>query len=681
LSRTLVALLLTAPAAAFAQQADEDVIVVTGTGLAQAPGDPAYGSVTIERERLTNEASGRIENVLADVAGFQQFRRSDSRSANPSAQGATLRGIGGNASSRALVLLDGIPQADPFFGYIPFSALDPGRLSAARVTRGGGAGAFGAGAVAGTVELFSAGPGDLPGLSASALYGSRDSTELSASASGRLGGGFASVSGRWDRGDGFYTTPARQRTPLDVPAAYDSWSAALRGVAPISGDFELQARGLVFEDHRTLRFADADSSSSGADASIRLVGRGSWGVEALAYVQMRNFTNKTVSAATGRVVLDQHNTPSTGLGGKIELRPPVGGGHVLRVGVDVRRSSGTLYENNYNASTGARTAMRTAGGKVTTAGAFIEDSWTAGSLTLTGGARIDRWAIADGFLREITVPSMAFAQNLRFADRDGWRGSGRAGAIVRASHGLDLRAAAYTGFRVPTLNELYRPFRVFPDATAANAALRLEKLNGAEAGFDLRPAEGVQLGVTAFWNELKDAVANVTVARGPGNFPQVGFVAAGGAFRQRHNVDAVRAYGLEVTGAVAAGDFDLSGSFALNDSRVRASGAAAALDGKRPAQSPRYAGSATLAWRPVQGARLSTTLRYVGAQFEDDLETQKLPEAITLDAVASVSIRKGIELVARAENIFDEEVVTRIAGGTLDLGTPRTLWLGLKFER
>src|SRR3546814_4039953 len=99
-----------------------------GEGLPLPPGTPAYGSVTIDRDRLTSDASGRLEDVLADVAGVQQFRRSDSRAANPTAQGVTLRALGGNATSRALVLLDGVPQADPFFGYIPFNALVPGRL-------------------------------------------------------------------------------------------------------------------------------------------------------------------------------------------------------------------------------------------------------------------------------------------------------------------------------------------------------------------------------------------------------------------------------------------------------------------------------------------------------------------------------------------------------------------------
>src|SRR5689334_14331919 len=93
-------------------------IVVTGRGLPDTPAAPAYDRQVLDREALARTASGRIEDALANVAGFQQFRRSDSRSSNPSAQGVTLRALGGNATSRALVTLDGVPLADPFFGYI-----------------------------------------------------------------------------------------------------------------------------------------------------------------------------------------------------------------------------------------------------------------------------------------------------------------------------------------------------------------------------------------------------------------------------------------------------------------------------------------------------------------------------------------------------------------------------------
>ncbi|HYZ49045.1 MAG TPA: TonB-dependent receptor plug domain-containing protein, partial [Sphingomonas sp.] len=94
---------------ALAQQGAD--IVVTGRGLAARPGDAAFDIVTIDHDRIEANASERLESVLADIAGLQQFRRSDSRSANPTSQGISLRGIGGNASSRALLVLDGVPQA------------------------------------------------------------------------------------------------------------------------------------------------------------------------------------------------------------------------------------------------------------------------------------------------------------------------------------------------------------------------------------------------------------------------------------------------------------------------------------------------------------------------------------------------------------------------------------------
>jgi len=660
----LIALLLPLPAYAQATASDEEPpIVVTGEGLKLPPGTPAYGSVVIDRERLTGDASGRLENVLSDVAGFQQFRRSDSRSANPSAQGATLRALGGNASSRALVVLDGVPQADPFFGYIPFNALVPDRLSLVRITRGGGAGAFGAGAVAGTIELASAARADLPLLTASGFYGSRDSTELSASVSPDIGGGFVTVSGRWDRGDGFYTTPERQRVAASVPARYDSWSTSVRAVAPLGDNLEIQARGLIFSDDRTLRFAGADSHSEGQDASVRLVSRGAWQVDALAYVQSRNFSNVVISATSFRKTLDQRNTPSTGLGGKLELRPPVGSDHVLRFGADARFADGEMFEDAYSGVTGRVTVRRNAGGEQSNIGAFIEDDWTLGRLVLTGGARADRWTITKGFFTERN-PAGVVTNDRSFADRDGWRGSFRAGALFHASDVIALRVAGYTGFRLPTLNELYRPFTVFPVSTRANAALGLETLKGVEAGVDLTPVDGVNLGATIFYNRLNGAIANVTI---------------GTNLRERRNVDAVIAKGVELTANARLGKFSLSAAYAYSHSTVRAPGAA--FDGFVPAQSPRHAANATLAWAPAAGWALSGTVRYVGKQFEDDLETDVLPDALTVDAVARVPIARGISVVGRAENIFDKDVITRNAGGSIDLGTPRTLWLGIKFER
>ena len=640
--------------------APADEIVVTGRGLSLAPGVPAYGSVLLGRERLLDV--GRLEIALLDVAGFQQFRRSDSRSANPSAQGATLRALGGNAASRALVVLDGVPVADPFFGYVPFTALAPDRLDAVRVTRGGGSGAFAAGAVAGTIELVSAERKNLSDVFVQGLGGSHGSTDVSAGVTADLGGGFVTVSGRWDRSDGFVTTPEDQRTAASVPAANDGWSLGARAVVP-AGAAELQARVLLFHDERTLRFRGADSTSQGQDASLRLISRGAWEVEALAYVQARNFSNVVVSARTFRPTVDQRNTPSIGLGGKIEVRPPMGDAVLVRLGTDFRLADGEMFETAFNADTGAVTARRRAGGSQLGAGVFAEGDWSLGDLILTIGARMDHWAQRDGRFESRTAAG-AVTVDTRFADRADWRPSGRAGAHWRVTPALSVRGAAYSNFRLPTLNELYRPFVVFPVATQANAGLAPERLQGVEAGVSFAPLSSVRMEATLFDNRLADAIANVTIA------PNL---------RQRRNVEAIAARGLEVSGAIGLGSFDLSGSWAWTRSRVRADGTA--LDGLRPAQTPAHAVAATVGWRPLADALLSATLRHVGGQYEDDLETDLLPAATTLDLIGRAALWRGVSVVGRAENLFDAAVVTRNAGGAIDLGTPRTVWIGLRVER
>ncbi|WP_333980852.1 TonB-dependent receptor [Sphingomonas aerolata] len=80
--------------------------------------------------------------------------------------------------------------------------------------------------------------------------------------------------------------------------------------------------------------------------------------------------------------------------------------------------------------------------------------------------------------------------DLRYADREGTETTGRAGIAYRPVDAVTLRVAGYRGWRLPTLNELYRPFRVGNDTTAANALLSPERLTGVEGGVTLAPAPG-----------------------------------------------------------------------------------------------------------------------------------------------------------------------------------------------
>jgi outer membrane receptor protein involved in Fe transport len=663
--------LVLAPTCALAQAKDEE-IVVTGRGLEAGLGEQAYDTKTIGRERLDGSASNRLEDILRDVAGFQNFRRSDARSANPTSQGISLRELGGNASSRALLVLDGVPQSDPFGGWVFWPAYDPRRLGQVRVVRGGGSGIYGPGALAGTIELESASPAELNGGIAELAYGSRDSVDAFAGFGMKLDPAYVSLSGAYARGDGFIPVIASQRGPVDRPSPYVQGSVAARALAPISGNVELQASGLWFTDHRQRGTAFSAIATDGFDASLRLVGRGSWRWSALAYYQDRSFYNSfaTVNAARTTVSrsAEQYDVPSHGMGARIELRPPLREGLELRLGADWRRTEGETRELFSFLNNVGRNG-RLAGGENQTAGAFMEGSWDQHGLVLTAAGRLDRWWMQDGFLNEKVLASGFVLNNIRYPDRSGWRPTGRAGLAYHPSNSLTLRSAAYLGWRLPTLNELYRPFRVGADLTNANAALKPERLKGVEAGLDFQPISAVRLGATVFANRLEDAIANVTIIAGP---PKTS---------QRQNVDAIAARGIELEGEVTLGPVRLAASYTHVDTKVHAGGIAAPLDGRRPAQTPRDSFSATASWQAPAGIRASLTGRYVGAQFEDDLGTQKLADALTFDATLAVPVAKRISLEARAENLTDKQVIAGISGaGIIERATPRTIWIGLRLH-
>ncbi|HJS12713.1 MAG TPA: TonB-dependent receptor, partial [Sphingopyxis sp.] len=646
-----------------ARVVSREEIVVSGSGMLRAPDSDLVQSSAILLD-VDPGFGARVENRLRDEAGVVQFRRSDSRSAHPTSQGVTLRGLGGNASSRALVTLDGVPQSDPFGGWVAWSAYDAINLGGVVVTRGGGSGADGPGALAGTIGLHST---MTDGVEASLAYGSRDSWDASASVGGEIGNGQIAVDGRYSRGDGFVPVAKGQRGSVDRAAPYEQGGLGLRLRFDAGDDSRIEAALRGFSDRRDRGTDFTQSRFDGIDASLRFVhdpfGETQW--LALGYVQLRDFESGFASVAPGRNSIAPalfQRVPATGVGARFELRPAIDGANPLRVGADWRRTVGRT-EEDFLFSGVVPGRHRIAGGSSDTVGAFAE--WASGDaddgLLWTFSGRIDRWWLGEGYRLERNIAGPVIT-DLSFAARQGWEGSGRAG-VRWTSDAFALRAAAYRGWRLPTLNELYRPFRVGAEVTTANAALEPERLWGGEVGADWDNGD-TKLSATLFANHLTNAIANVTLA------PNL---------NQRQNLDAIDSKGVEVSAEQRVGPATLRATYAFTDAKVDASGAAATLDGRRPAQIAKHGGSVSL--RSNTGGPFGgfATLRYVGKQNEDDLGLLELDDALTLDAGLSWRFSDAVSVEARGENLFDELVPAAISSsGIVERATPRTLWVGAR---
>ncbi|MFN7028736.1 MAG: TonB-dependent receptor [Sphingopyxis sp.] len=638
-------------------------IVVNGSGALPLTSADAVQSTSLI-EGLSPGIGARIENRLRDEAGIVQFRRSDGRTANPTSQGVTLRGLGGNASSRALVTLDGIPQADPFGGWVAWTAYDAINLRGVTITRGGGSGAGGPGALAGTIGLHS----DLTyGGTASLAYGSRDSWDASASVGAELGDGHVAVDGRYSRGDGFVPIAKGQRGSVDRAAPYEQGGVGVRMRFDAGESSRIEASVRGFSDRRDRGTDFTTSRVDGVDASLRFIHDPYRANQlfALAYVQLRDFESGFASVAANRNSVAPalfQRVPATGLGARVEFRPLIGRANPLRIGADWRSTTGRTEEDFFFAGT-VPGRHRTAGGDSDTVGAFAE--WTSGyrdyGLVWTVSGRVDRWWLGEGYRNERNISGPVIT-DLRFAARQGWEGSGRAG-VQWTQDALSLRGAVYRGWRLPTLNELYRPFRVGAEVTTANEMLKPERLWGGEVGVDWK-RDDTKLSATLFVNHLTNAIANVTLA------PNL---------NQRQNLDAIDTKGIEVSAEQKVDFLTLRATYALTDATVDASRAAAALDGRRPAQIAKHGGSVSLRSNTTDAVQGFATLRYVGKQNEDDLGLLELDDALTLDAGLTWRLADAISLEARGENLFDELVPAAISSaGIVERATPRTLWIGAR---
>jgi outer membrane receptor protein involved in Fe transport len=658
-------------------------VVVTAPRLPPSPGDAAFSIVRIDPAEL--RGAPRLAEALQSVPGVSLFRRTSSAAANPTTQGLSLRSIAPSGAGRALVTLDGVPQNDPFGGWVIWSQLPPEAIEAAYVVRGAGAGPYGAGALTGVVALDELSrPG---GLNADAYAGELDSRRAAAAGVVALGAGTLFLSASAEHTGGWI--PVREgRGAADAPLSLDDWSLAARWQAPV-GPATAAVRVGAYDERRESGLVGAASRASGQDISVtvaRQPSRDALGWRAQAWLRTSDLENSSVAVGAGRVSTspanNQYATPAVGWGANLAVRGR-GEQTTWEVGADVRAASGESRELFRNLGAGF-TRDRVAGGETLVAGAYAELARASGPWLVTGGVRLDAWASRDGkrVERDLATGLVSFLENAE--DRNGVVPTARVGLRRDLTPAVFARAAAYAGFRPPTLNELYRPFRVGNDITEANAGLEPERLYGVEGG--LGGTGAADWNVTVFATRIADPVTNVTIGAGPGSFPGfpgAGFIPAGGVLRQRQNAGEINAWGVEADASRRFGErLRLRAAAGYTSAEVDGGGVAAQLTGLRPAQTPKLTLTAAAEWRALDRLTLLGAVRYESARFEDDLNSRKLDPAFTVDVRADWRLTDALSAYVAADNLFDAAVQTGLtADGIASYDAPRVVRAGLSFRR
>jgi len=610
-------------------------ILVTESGE-RIPSTP-ISQFALTQNEISLAGALTLDDVLRQVPGFSLFRRSGGLTANPTSQGVSLRGVGANGASRALVLLDGVPLNSPFGGWVYWNRLPRVSVENVRVNNNATSDLYGSGALGGVINIQSrTAPGTFFDFEAS---GGNEVTGTTSFRGGRTFGDWGlQFSGQALHTDGYVLVPEDQRGLVDTPAGTGDLTGSLTISRTLRRDGNAFVRLSSFGESRRngtpiqvndTRISSIDLGFDWADTvSVRVYG------------SKENFNQNFSAVAADRnseALTNRQRNPSQQLGFAFQWRASVGDHQMISAGAEGRDVRGHSAETTFNNS--RVTAFVDAGGQQDSLGVFASDSVQFRSWFFTAGARVDRWKNSRGFSDRVPVIGVPSLND--FPDLTETAFSPRISLIKRFDHGVSLSASAYRAFRVPTLNELYRNFRVGNVVTNANAALKAERLGGGDAGIGV-DSFGGRLFVRSnfFWSEIDDSVANVTLSTTPTLIT-----------RQRQNVGTIRARGIEVS-AVTKLDkhWEISSEYLLTDSTVLSFPANRSLEGLLVPQVPRHQFNFQVSY--VNAAWLvGTQGRFVSKQFDDDQNTLPLERFFTLDAEVSRRVSERVRLFAAFQNL------------------------------
>ena len=626
----------------------ERIVVTADTERIPATPTSEYA---VGRRELALSGSLTIDDVLRQAPGFNLFRRSGSLTANPTSQGVSLRGVGANGASRALVMYDGVPLNSPFGGWVYWNRVPRVSIESAEVFNGATSDLYGSGALGGVINLTTrTQPASFLELEAS---GGNETTGAVSLDAGKSWGSFGVGLGLQAlRTGGYILVRPDQRGRVDTKAGASDLSGSLRLSKSFGsrvhsflrfgsfGESRNNGTPLQINDTRitSLDLGTDWATGSAGDFSIRVYGSHE--------VFNQNFSAVALDRES-EVLTNRQRNPSQQLGFAFQWRRGFGSRQSVSAGVEGRDVRGHSAERFVDA-----------GGRQGSFGLFASDSIRLGSWVLNFGGRVDRWRNYIGF-----------SNRTAFADRSETAFSPRVSILKKFDNGLSVSGAFYRAFRAPTLNELYRNFRVGNVVTNANSELTAERLTGGEFGVGLQPfRESVFIRGNVFWNVIDDSVANVTLSTTPALIT-----------RQRQNLGAIRARGAELSAIVKPDrHWEISGEYLLTDSTVLRFPANRLLEGLLVPQIPRHqlnfqVSYATTRWTAAaQG-------RFVGKQFDDDLNTLPLRPFFTLDAEVSRAVSEQVRLFIAGQNLTGARYDVS-ATPVLTVGPPALIRGGFRFS-
>ncbi|REJ77229.1 MAG: TonB-dependent receptor [Acidobacteria bacterium] len=653
----------------------ESISVATPEGFPSQVQGEASSITLITSERVRTTAGTGLDDALRLTPGFTLFRRTTSRTANPTTQGASLRGINPSGASRSLVLVDSVPLNDPFGGWVPWASVAPIGIDEVQVLRGGSSSLYGSDSIGGTVAVTRKQVRDGNVFSAEAFGGSLNTAGASFFTGLERKHFEADLVGSAFNTGGYVPIENRSRGLADESAGSRDLDLSGRLTPKFGADIGLFVRATYFAERRKngtqiqrnrsntrkieagadTYLSDLFEGTSGSRFSIR-----AWGVFQVFDQSFSAVADDRDSESLVRL----QRVPSRSLGLSVVYQTNVRS-HALQGGIELKRSDGWSDEIGFF---GGNARSRTgSGGKEFTAGFYFQDRVSLfDRAILTGRIRYDRWKNFGALRSDLRLSDGALTVD-RFPDREEDALSPGFSLLLFLTSDVSAYFNASGSFRAPTLNELYRGFRVGSIVTLSNENLTAERAVNYEGGVSYRQ-DNFRLRAVGFSTTVRDAVSNVTIE--PDSSP---------ILRQRQNAARIISRGFELEGDVWSDHFAISAGYSLIEAFFSEFPANPFLEGLRIPQTPRH----NLTFRFLVGnaerSSFGVQAKASSGAFDDDQNEFRMGSYLQTDLFGSWKFGEEVSVFGTVENVFNSRYTVGLTP-LRTVGSPFSMRVGFRFR-
>ncbi|HLI94490.1 MAG TPA: TonB-dependent receptor [Candidatus Baltobacteraceae bacterium] len=597
------------------------VATLSPHGILQLP----FAVSLLDGNQIRNSGHTTTDALLRGLPGFDRTR-SNAAFTNYGQLRVSFAGAG---TDRGAVFVDGVPAQDAFGGQIDWVAYPPGMLRRAELLRGGGSALYGANAIGGVMQLYTA-MTDAPaaGASGSVAYGAGTRGTNMAQAllelAIRPGASFTAYSSRWHQTyDDF---PASFSSPIDTAA--DSLNNVTSAALTLSeGPTLVRLTGMVADDTQyegRPNYWESRALSQYSAAFNRTQAQSSESLTFYARDGLVHNVSDQFPTAPG-VLRYAQDVPTVENGASVSWRIATNSND-FQLLADTRSVAGSNYQ--YGSSGKLQNA---GGGSQWLSGVALQEMVERGNVSVVAGMRADQVFTFGEFMSN--GPTAANISHPA-AKQDG-AVSPRFGVRVDASPTIALRASIGGGFRAPYLNELVRGFQIGSTKFAPNPDLTPERSAMTSAGTSLFIGRGL-LSYDYTHDRVNDAI---------------GFMTKSANLQVRQNIEQTATDGSTWQYALPLGPCARLRA-AYTEQRARVIAGPATIVGKQLAFVPDT--NASVGVDDANGRfQWGVDATLAGQTYADDLNTEPLNSALLVGFRATEQLGANASLSLSADNATD----------------------------